>query len=253
MNVDIPAYLQRIGYHGPTAPTVEVLCALHRAHMMSVPFENLDIGIHRTIFCEETSFVRKVVEGRRGGFCYELNGAFAALVRELGFKVTLLSARVARADGGVSPEFDHLALLVDLDEPYLADVGFGDSFNEPLRLQSDVEQLQDGRRFRITRRANEFQMAMANPGEDYRAQYQFSLIPRQLSEFAPMCHFHQTSPESHFTQNRICSMATEDGRVTLSEMRLITRKNWKKSEEVLQSDEQWRNALKQHFGVVLPR
>ena len=249
--MNVPAYLQRIGYNGPTHPTCEILFALHRAHMMSVPFENLDIARHRKIVCDAASFVCKIVEERRGGFCYELNGAFAALLRELGFKVTLLSARVSRSDGSVSPEFDHLALLVNLDEPYLADVGFGDSFNEPLRLQPDLEQLQDGRRFRITQRANDFEMAMANPGEEYRAQYRFSLIPRQLSEFALMCHFHQTSPESHFTQNRICSMATSDGRVTLSGMKLITRNNWQKAEETLQSDDQWRSALKQHFGIVL--
>src|SRR5690349_21279326 len=154
--LDAAAYLRRIGYTGPTETTPEVLRKVHRAHMLAVPFENLDIGIGRTIVCEEGSFVHKIVEERRGGFCYELNGAFAALLRQLGFRVTLLSARVARPDGSCSPEFDHLALRVDLEQPWLADVGFGDLFLEPLQLERDVEQVQDGRRFRITEAGEAF-------------------------------------------------------------------------------------------------
>ena len=92
----ISDYLQRVGYAGSRQPTAETLRKLHRAHMLSVPFENLDISLGRKIICEEEAFLRKIVERRRGGFCYELNGAFAALLRELGFKVTLLSARVPR-------------------------------------------------------------------------------------------------------------------------------------------------------------
>ena len=134
--LDLSAYLDRIGYSGPLAPTADVLRDLHRAHMFSVPFENLDIALGREIVCDDDSFIRKIVEQRRGGFCYELNGAFARLLREFGFRVTLLSARVPREDGSYSPEFDHLALRVDLDEPWLADVGFGDSFLEPLLLNT---------------------------------------------------------------------------------------------------------------------
>src|SRR6476661_9816152 len=109
----------------------ETLRHLHHAHMLSVPFENLDISLGRKIICQEEGFLRKIIERLRGGFCYELNGAFAALLRELGFRVTLLSARVPRENGGNAPEFDHLALRVDLEEPWLVDVGFGDSFLEP--------------------------------------------------------------------------------------------------------------------------
>src|ERR1051326_805528 len=122
------AYLDRIGYRGPVMPTADVLRRLHLAHLQTVPFENLDISRGRKIAMDEEAFVRKLVEERRGGFCYELNGAFAALLRALGFKVTLLSARVPREDGSDGPEFDHLTLRVDLEEPRLADVGFGDAF-----------------------------------------------------------------------------------------------------------------------------
>ncbi len=250
--LNIPAYLDRIGYTGRTGPTYEVLRSLHLAHMLSVPFENLDIGWRRRIFCDENSFLKKIIEQRRGGFCYELNGAFAALLRELGFDVTLLSARVARADGSASPEFDHLALLVDLGEPWLADVGFGESFIEPLRLKPGIEQIQDGRRFRIVEESRSLLMEMAEAEETWRPQFSFTLAPRQLAEFAGMCHYYQTSPDSHFTQNRICSMATRDGRVTLSNMKLIIRKERLRKERVLESDVEWKDALQKYFGIRAP-
>jgi arylamine N-acetyltransferase len=132
-------YLHRIGYSGAREPTAAALRDLHRAHLFTVPFENLEISLGRKIVCDEPSFLRKIVDRRRGGFCYELNGAFAALLRELGFEVTLLSARVPRESGGSTPEFDHLALRVDLEEPWLADVGFGESFLDPLRLRAGIE------------------------------------------------------------------------------------------------------------------
>src|SRR5258708_24874467 len=145
--MEIDAYLRRIRYAGETEPSQNTLRSLHRSHMFAVPFENLDISLGRKIICEENRFLHKIVDERRGGFCYEMNGAFAALLRELGFQVTLLSARVSEGDGRNGPEFDHMALRVELDEEdWLADVGFGDSFVEPLRLEPGLEQEQFGRR-----------------------------------------------------------------------------------------------------------
>jgi len=244
------AYLVRIGYTGDLTPTASTLRDLHRAHMLSVPFENLDIGLGRKIVCDESAFLRKIVEERRGGFCYELNGAFAALLRELGFQVTLLSARVPREDGRDGPEFDHLALRVDLDEPWLADVGFGDSFVEPLRLQSGVEQPQVGWSYRIVEEQDSLHMERSEPKGDWRRQYSFTLRPRRLPEFSPMCHYHQTSPQSPFTRKSVCSMATSNGRITIADRKLIVARNGQKDESQLESDEQWRAALREHFGLT---
>jgi N-hydroxyarylamine O-acetyltransferase len=249
--LNIRAYLERIGYSGPTLPIAENLRELHRAHMFSVPFENLDIGHGRKIICDEASFVRKIIELRRGGFCYELNGVFAALLRDLGFKVTLLSARVARADGSASPEFDHMALLVHLDEPWLADVGFGDSFNEPLQLRPGLDQIQGRRKFRIIEDSSDLHMEMAEPAEAWKRQYSFTLTPRQLTDFAGMCHYHQTSPDSHFTQNRICSKATPEGRITLSGMKLIISRDGEREERLLVSEDEWRAVAEENFGIVV--
>jgi N-hydroxyarylamine O-acetyltransferase len=251
------AYLDRIGYSGSTDPSAETLRALHRAHLLAVPFENLDIHIGRTIVCEEARFLHKIIAERRGGFCYELNGAFAALLRALGYEVTLLSARVTRADGSEAPEFDHLTLRVDLPgggasaSTWLADIGFGDSFLEPLRLEDGFEQAQIGRVYRLTKADGRFQMEVRT-GDPWKKQYSFTPQPRELQEFAAMCHYHQTSTESHFTQQRICSRATPHGRVTLSDLKLIETRDGQREERDLDGEEQWRTTLRELFGITLP-
>jgi N-hydroxyarylamine O-acetyltransferase len=257
----VTAYLARIGLTESSPPFAGTLRKLHIAHLYSVPFENLDIGLKRTIVCDAEASVSKIVDRNRGGFCYELNSAFAWLLQELGFKVTLLSARVARQDDAYGPEFDHLMLLVNPagvdpdgasdDEAWLADVGFGDLFIEPLRFISDVEQEQPAGRFRIIHEAEDkYVMQRFDTNAVWKAQYKFSREPRVLSDFAGMCHYHQTSPDSHFTQKRICSMATPHGRVTLSELRLIITENGKRQEREL-TEAEWRPALQMYFGVML--
>ena len=249
--LDTAAYLRRIRYTGPVEPTMGTLRQLHRRHMEAVPFENLDISLARPIEVEETASVSKIVERHRGGFCYELNGAFAALLGALGFRVTLLSARVARASGGYGAEFDHLALRVDLDDPWLADVGFGDSFAEPLRLQPDLEQRQDVGAFRIVVEADSLLMQQRQPDGSWKPEYAFTLTAHRLADFRARCRYHQTSPESSFTQRRICSRLTPEGRITLSERNLIVTTNGNREERLLASEEEWSAALRQYFEIVL--
>jgi N-hydroxyarylamine O-acetyltransferase len=244
-------YLHRIAYTGPREPTVETLRLVHRAHLFAVPFENLDIILGREIVCDEGSFLHKIVERRRGGFCYELNGAFAVLLRELGFAVRLLSARVPREDGTYTPEFDHLALRVDLEEPWLADVGFGDSFLDPLRLGTSAEQKQDGGVFRITTENDLERVERVEPGGGWKQQYFLTQTPRRLDEFAHMCHYHQTSPESPFTRQSLCSRATAGGRITLSGRTLIVTHNGEREEQLLSSEAERQVVLREYFKVVL--
>jgi N-hydroxyarylamine O-acetyltransferase len=251
--MDVRAYLAGIRYNGPLAPTVDTLRALHRQHMLTVPFENLDIGLGREIVLDPERFVEKIVRQRRGGFCYELNGAFAALLRAAGFHVTSLSARVSDEGGIASKEFDHLTLRVDLEDAWLADVGFGDNFLEPLRLVSEIEQQDAAGSFRLIDAGERWRLERRQPDRSWRLQYDFSLLPRQLSEFAGMCRYHQTSPDSHFTRNPVCSLATPDGRVTLSGMRLIITSNGRKEEQVLEAEADWHSALRDRFGIVLDR
>jgi N-hydroxyarylamine O-acetyltransferase len=247
---DAHAYLDRIDYHGSTAPNTDTLRAIHRAHLLAVPFENLDIALGRKIVLDEEGLLRKIVERRRGGFCYELNGAFAALQRSLGFQVTLLSARVARDEGGEGPEFDHLCLRVDLEEPWLADVGFGESFLEPLRIQTNVEQSDPAGIFRIAPHGDRLHLEKMELDSGWKRQYSFTLRSRSLQEFAGMCHYHQTSPESHFTGKTICTRATVDGRITLAEMKLIITNNGRRAETVLTTEQERTHALREHFGII---
>ncbi len=248
--LDVHAYLHRIGYEGSTAPTLDTLRATHRAHLFTVPFENLDIARGQTIVLDEEALIRKIVERRRGGFCYELNGAFAALLRSLGFQVTLLSARTVSNAGGEGPEFDHLCLRVDLDEPWLADVGFGELFLEPVRLQMNVEQSDATGTFRIVRSSDRLQLEKKESHASWNRQYSFTQQSRRLEEFAGMCHYHQTSPESHFTRNSICSRATDDGRITLVDMKLIVTKSGLRTETALVSEQERNDVLKEQFGIV---
>lgn len=249
--MDVSAYLARIGYSGPVTPTADALRDIHRAHMLSVPFENLDIALNRAILLDRDKFINKIVRQRRGGFCYELNGAFAALLEELGFKVTLLSARVPRPDGGETPEFDHLTLRVDLEEPWLADVGFGDFVLEPLRLQAGLEQKQGVGVFQIVEQGDDLHILKRGADGQNVEQYRFTLQPRRLEDFAGMCRFHQSSPESPFTRKSICSLATPNGRITVADRKLIETDNGIRQERVLASDAEWRQVLQERFGVVI--
>jgi N-hydroxyarylamine O-acetyltransferase len=196
----------------------------------------------REIVLDPERFVEKVVRQRRGGFCYELNGAFATLLTAAGFHGTLLSARVANEEATASKESDHLTLRVDLEESWLADVGFGDNFLQPLRLITDIERPDPVGTFRFTQAGERWRLQVRQPDGSWRLLYDFSLQPRQLFEFAGMCQYHQTSSKSHFTRNRICSLATPIGRVTLSGIGLITTSNGRKEETLLSTDTEWHSA-----------
>jgi len=250
--MDTNAYLERINYQGPLQPTAETLRQLQVAHLLTVPFENLSIHSDEPIVLDDESLFEKVVNRRRGGFCYELNGLFAALLRKLGFKVEMLSARVANADGEFGPDFDHMTLLVTLDQRWLVDVGFGDSFREPLLLDERGVQMQGERVYRIDTEGQHFILMQRVTDGEWKAQYRFNLQPYNYADYAAMCHYHQTSPESHFTQAPVCTRATANGRVTISNGRFITTAGQaERKEVVVSSDEEFAELLREHFGIEL--
>ena len=249
--MDVTSYLNRIKYAGPREVSVETLRELHKAHLLAVPFENLDIHLKRAILLDEERMVNKIVGERRGGFCYELNTAFSALLRGLGFRVEMLSAGVARDEGGFDPPFDHMALLVHLEERWLADVGFGDSFREPLRMDARGPQEQTGEAFRIVDGEEEHLVVERKEAESWKPQYRFTLQSYGLADFDEMCRYHQTSPESPFTQKRVCTRATLDGRITVTGMRLIVTDKGEKQEREFVRHEEWTAALREHFGIDL--
>jgi N-hydroxyarylamine O-acetyltransferase len=249
MNID--SYLKRIGYNGPLAPTAETLRDLQVAHLIAVPFENLSIHSGEPIVLDDEALFTKIVERRRGGFCYEVNGLFALLLRALGFEVSMLAAGVAKDSGEFGPEFGHMTLMVTLDQRWLADVGFGDSFLEPLLLDERGEQLQRTGSYQITATGPHLVLNHRKNDEDWRPQYRFTLEPHVYADYEETCLYHQTSPDSHFTKKRICSRATHDGRITLSDMRLITTSGaGQRDERLLETQEEYDRILRQHFGIA---
>ena len=249
-------YLERIGYSEALKPDAQTLRGLHLAHMFSVPFENLDIGLRRPIRLTVEALWDKIVVQKRGGFCYELNGLFAWLLKQLGFEVTYLNARVYNRQGELGIHFDHLALLVQI--PYhtrrwLVDVGFGDSFNEPLDFEERGEQIQGLRSYRLEQVPNGFITWQKNYNGTWERQYFFDLQPHQFpEEYASACLYHQTSPDSSFTTGSIISRATPDGRVSLEDGRLILTQNGKRSEQPIENAEEYQALLKLYFGITLP-
>ncbi|MEK6334470.1 MAG: arylamine N-acetyltransferase [Acidobacteriota bacterium] len=249
--MDVQAYLNRINYHGSLEPSAETLRRLHLAHLLAVPFENLSIHASEPIVLEDDALFEKIVSRRRGGFCYELNGLFAALLRAVGFKVSMLSAQVADDEGGFSRDFDHMTLIVSGEERWLADVGFGESFVEPLWLDTRDAQVQRDRAYRIVADGEWLILERAYVGIDWKPQYRFTLQPYQYPDYAEMCEYHQTSPLSHFTRSRICSLLTQTGRISLTEKFLITTESDHCHERAVAAPEEYAEMLRQHFGIVM--
>jgi N-hydroxyarylamine O-acetyltransferase len=245
--VDVDAYLKRIGAARPAGPDAAALRELHERHLQTVPFENLDIHLGVPIELDEDALVAKVVGGR-GGFCYELNGAFAALLRELGFEVSLLSAGV-HGPSGLGPPFDHMALRVDLDEPWLADVGFGRHAVHPLRLDSAADQVDPAGTFRLVERDG----GDLDVLRDGQPQYRLEPRPRRLADYAPTCWWQQTWPGSHFRQGPVASLQTAGGQVTVAGRTLIRTEGGTRTETPLRTDAEVLAAYREHLGIELDR
>ena len=247
--MDVEAYLRRIGYDGPRDPSAETLRKLHRKHLYTVPFENLDIALGIPIHLDLDGLFDKIVYRKRGGFCYELNGLFYALLKALGFRVEMLSARVRSADGSFSREFDHMLLKVTLEEEsWIADVGFGDSSLDPVAMRP-ADPKDWGPEFAVLPANEAWDLVRRQVDGSHIPAYRFTQIPRQLNDFSEMCLFHQTSPESHFTQNRVCTKALPNGRLTISGMRLIETRDGVRRERALNGKGELRDCLSKQFGI----
>lgn len=245
------AYLRRIVAERPAAPDADSLRDLQRRHLVAVPFENLSIHLGEEISLQPDDVVDKIVRRRRGGFCYELNGGFAALLTGLGYDVQLLAGRVFTGQRWGIP-FDHMALTVrdESGRRWLVDVGFGQNSHHPLRLDHERDQPDPAGVFRIER-TDDGDLEVLRDG---KPQYRLETRPRALEDFAAGCWWHRTSPESHFTGSLVCSRLTEDGgRVTLGGRDLVfTSPDGERSLSRLTADEVL-PAYSEHFGIELDR
>ncbi len=242
-------YLSRIASPRPDGANADALRVLHRAHQMAVPFENLSIHLGEPISLTDADLLTKIVARRRGGFCYELNGAFGLLLEALGFGVRRVAARVY-GGGRLGPPFDHLALVVrpaDGSGPWLADVGFGAHSTHPLLLDDSSEQHDPAGMFQV-RPAPDGDLEVRKAGEP---QYRLERRARSIEDFVPTCWWQQTAPQSHFRAGLICSLLTDSGRISLSGRTLITTSDGVRTEQELPDDAAVLAAYREYFGIDL--
>jgi N-hydroxyarylamine O-acetyltransferase len=237
----------------PEPPSVPFLIRLQRSFLRTVPFENLDIAWGIPLQLDVAGAWSKVVERRRGGFCYELNTLLGWALLQLGFDVSLLSARVWRkAQRSWGPEFDHLALQVRVgSEDFLAEVGFGEAFRAPLRLPAGTTTDVSGA-YRLVPDEADLQLLTSVNGGAWRPVYRLSLQPRTLSEFAGMFAWHQTSPESPFTTHTVFTVARPWGRITLTDRYRMETRGGVTTRRKYPRPGAWLGELRQRFGVRGP-
>ncbi len=217
--------------------------------MLALPFENLDVqlGIRRS-FDLDTVF-EKIVDEHRGGWCYEMNGLFGWALRELEFNVDFVAGAVNRAKSGDAAVMNHLVLIVHLDQPFLADVGFGNGMLTPTVLQEGF--FSDGRfEFRLTREGEWWRF---HNHRQNGSTYDFTETPRAYEEFEPKARLLATTAESPFVQNLIAAKLTDHGMITLTNAVLQIQSDTGMSEESAPSAEALAKILKEHFGLETDR
>jgi len=243
-------YLERIGVGGlPLTADFASLELLQCNHLLAVPFENLDIHWKRPIELDTKRFYSKIVEQKRGGFCYELNGLFNELLRDLGFRTRLVSGRVFNGTEH-GPEFDHAAIVVTIgSDEYLTDVGFGSFTATPLRLAVDAEQDDANGKFVIRKFDDSYLEVARLDSGIWRSEYIFRDLAHELSEFKDMCDFQQYSPDSHFRKGKLCSIMTATGRKTLTEKNFLVTHDEAKFETPVDGDDAFYSILRAEFGI----
>ena len=260
------AYLRRLGVERPDRPDSAALAMLQAAHQRAVPFENVDVWQGVPLDLDPDSLFEKIVERRRGGFCYELNSLFARLLAGLGYEVHLMSAGVYDEAGKCGPPFDHMCLrVITEDGPWLCDVGFGRASLRPLPLRA-AESIDDPvARFRLrvvdgTRDGfgpPVWSLAREAPGnprsgdDDWMPLYDFDPAERALADFAPMCAWHQTSADSPFPARLIVSRATATGRVSVRDMEWIREASGHRETGHFADAAQRNSFIDKEFGLQL--
>jgi N-hydroxyarylamine O-acetyltransferase len=245
----LDAYLKRIQYDGNVKPDLATLTAMHRGHLLNIPYENLDIHRDCPLTTDVTQIYEKIVNQHRGGWCFEMNGLLSWALREAGFSVTLMSSFVGRDKVEETGAGDHLILRVELDKPYLADVGFGNGFLEPLPLAEGTYQ-QGYLTYGLSQHDNRWWFTnhqFGGPG------YDFDLEPYQLSDFAGQSTRLQTSPESGFVKTTVCMGFTPDGGMVIlrgAVLRRVTPDG--ATDEIIDNLADYERVLDEDFDLQLP-
>ena len=254
-------YLQRIHHPPVTQPDLLTLDKLQKAHLLAVPFENLDNHLGRPSLLNLDRIADKIIYEKRGGFCYELNGLFYLLLQALGFQVKMVSARVYNAAGEVGPEFDHLALIVNIEgKEYLSDVGFGEFSFYPMPIRFGQET--DDPRGKFTMERLDSGAILVSKVEDKTdpeapvntPEYQFTEQARAFSEFMEMCRFHSLDPTSHFAKKPMVTLPNEHGRITIAGHKL-KKTSWDNhlglpttTDQIIDNEQDYGKFYERYFG-----
>jgi len=249
MHVD--RYLERVGLSGPLTPNLVSLRALHRAHLTSIPYENLDVQFGRPVTIEIPAIYEKIVVNKRGGWCYEMNGIFGWALKELGFRVTRVTGSVMRQVMGDASNGNHLVLKVELDEGlYLGDVGFGDGPLEPIRV-APGKFTTHGFSFDLAQ-VDENWWRLHNHPRGGAPSFDFNVAPADETLFATKCSWLQTAQESIFVQNAVCQRFTPAG-ISILRGRTIRRiAGESASDTLLNSADEFIHVLESEFALNVP-
>lgn len=250
--LDLEAYLGRIGYSGRLQPDLAVLEAIHLAHATHIPFENLDILLKRPIRLDLASLQAKLVTGGRGGYCFEQNLLFSAVLQRLGFSVRQLAARVIYRSGRKLPRI-HMLLLVDVaDATWLADVGFGrEGLLLPLPFGGGQEARQFAWTYRVTTADGEWVLQSLRSGA-WTDLYSFSLEPCLAIDFEPANLYTSTHPDSRFVRTLTAQLPTPDVRYVLRNRELVLDRGETITRRVLADDDELLAVLAEVFGLRFP-
>lgn len=250
-------YLARIGVRGTPKPDLATLAALHAAHVRAIPFEGLDPLLRRPVKLDLASLQSKLVDSRRGGYCFEQNALFKAALETIGFAVTGLGARVrwmSPPDSPLGPK-THMVLKVDLAEgSHLADVGFGACLlDTPLKFEADIEQRTAMGTYRLSEADGLFSLSAKQP-EGFRTMYAFDLAPQLPSDYDLGNWFTSTSPLVPFTNMLLMERLGADRRYKLANRRLVieARDGAVATERKLGDADELRKVLEETFNVVPP-
>lgn len=249
--MDIDRYLSRIRCERPRKADLEGLRAVHAAHLLAIPYENIDVQLGHKTDTGVAGAYEKIVTRRRGGWCYEMNGLLGWALDELGFRVTRVTGSVGRKKFGDGHNGNHLVLRVDLhDGAYLADTGFGNGPLYPFKVTSG--DFSDERFTFGLDRADGPWWRVTNWPKEAGDTFDFMLAPADEALFAKMCTFLQTAPDSNFVKNFVVQHHTRDGVLILRGRVLRDVRPQETTERLIDSADELVSVLSEKFGLDVP-
>ena len=234
-DVFLKKYLQRIGIEGQLYPNLETLKKIQKQHLINIPFENIDIIENRALNLNKDSLFTKIVEEKRGGICYELNGLFLMLLKEIGYDVKYISGRI-REEG---TDLDHVLLLVNIDnEKYIADVGFKDNYLYPIKMVPNLIQENYKNKYKINKIDNDKYQLNKIVDDEEIVLYTFTTEEKRLSDFEERCKYFETTENTYFTNNPFSAIERENGKIFITDKKLtITKDDKTETKEIKSKDE----------------